>query len=130
MQKVIEQNEKDRIGRGVISSSAASLLGTVTGGYAGENIGRPREEMLFLVNSGKSESTVSNDLDDILPRYKQYTGEVPAPHDMDQGSSRGQSFDPRLKITRLKPGESHQYQKLVKMDAERKLKRNEGQKVD
>jgi len=92
--------------------------------------GRPREEMLFLVNSGKSESTASNDLDDILPRYKQYTGEEPAPHDMDQGSSHRQAFDPRLKITRLKPGESHKYQKLVKMEEERKLKRNEGQKVD
>ena len=120
MQQIIEQNEKDRMGRGKVGT----LLGTVHG------VGRHREEMIPLANSGKSESTASNDLDDILPRYKQYTGEVPAPHDMDQGSSRGQSFDPRLKITRLKPGESHQYQKLVKMDAERKLKRNEGQKVD
>jgi len=128
MQQVIEQNEKDRIGRGVIGSSVASVLGTVTGGYAGENIGRPREEMIPLANSGKSESTASNDLDDILPRYKQYTGEEPAPHDIDKGSGRVQSFDPRLKITRLKTSEQHQ--KLVKMDAERKLKRNEGQKVD
>jgi len=120
MQQVIEQNEKDRMGRGKVGT----LLGTVHG------VGRHREEMIPLANSGKSESTASNDLDDILPRYKQYTGEEPAPHDMDQGSSRGQSFDPRLKITRLNPGESHQYQKLVKMDKERKLKRNEGQKVD
>lgn len=128
MQQVIEQNEKDRIGRGVISSSAASLLGTVTGGYAGEDIGLPREKMIPLANSGKSESTASNDLDDILPRYKQYTGEEPAPHDIDKGSGRVQSFDPRLKITRLKTSEQHQ--KLVKIDEERKLKRNEGQKVD
>jgi len=128
MQQVIEQNEKDRIGMGVIGSGAASLLGTVTGGYAGEDIGRPREKMIPLANSGKSESTVSSDLDDILPRYKQYTGEEPAPHDIDKGSGRVQSFDPRLKITRLKTSEQHQ--KLVKMDAERKLKRNEGQKVD
>ena len=92
--------------------------------------GRPREEIISLTNSSKSESTASNDLDDILPRYKQYTGEVPALHDIDQGNSRVQGFDPRLKITRLKPDESHKYQKLVKMDAERKLKRNEGQKVD
>ena len=120
MQQVIKQNEKDRMGRGDIGT----LWGNVHG------VGRTREEMIPLAASGKSESTVSSDLDDILPRYKQYTGEVPAPHDMDQGNSRGQSFDPRLKITRLKPGESHQYQKLVKMDEERKLKRNEGQKVD
>jgi hypothetical protein len=130
MQQVIEQNEKDRIGMGVIGSGAASLLGTVTGGYAGEDIGRPREKMIPLANSGKSESTVSNDLDDILPRYTQYTGEVPAPHDIDRGNNRVQGFDPRLKITRLKASESHKYQKLVKMDEERKLKRNEGQKVD
>jgi uncharacterized protein YcfJ len=90
MQQVIEQNEKDRIGRGVIGSSVASVLGTVTGGYAGENIGRPREEMIPLTNSGKNESTVSSDLDDILPRYKQYTGEEPAPHDIDKGSGRVQ----------------------------------------
>jgi len=75
MQKVIEQNEKNRLGQG---------------GMVGNWAGRPREEMLFLVNSGKSESTASNDLDDILPRYKQYTGEEPAPHDMDQGSSHRQ----------------------------------------
>ena len=115
MQQVIEQNEKNRLGQG---------------GMVGNWAGRPREAIVLSANSGKSESTVSSDLDDILPRYKQYTGEVPAPHDMDQGNSSGQSFDPRLKITRLKPGESHQYQKLVKMDEERKLKRDEGQKVD
>jgi hypothetical protein len=115
MQKVIEQNEKNRLGQGGMLSNWA---------------GRPREEMLFLANSSKSESIASNDLDDILPRYKQYTGEVPALHDIDQGNSRVQGFDPRLKITRLKPGESHKYQELVKMEEERKLKRNEGQKVD
>lgn len=115
MQKVIEQNEKNRLGQG---------------GMVGNWAGRPREEMISLTNSSKSESTASNDLDDILPRYKQYTGEVPALHDIDQGNSRVQGFDPRLKITRLKPDESHKYQKLVKMDEERKLKRNEGQKVD
>ncbi|MCP5363341.1 MAG: conjugal transfer protein TraG N-terminal domain-containing protein [Rickettsiaceae bacterium] len=115
MQKVIEQNEKNRLGQG---------------GMLGNWAGRPREEMLSLANSAQNESTISNDLDDILPRYKQYTGEVPALHDIDQGNSRVQGFDPRLKITRLKPGESHKYQKLVKMEEERKLKRNEGQKVD
>jgi hypothetical protein len=118
VQQVIEQNEKDRMGRGDIGT----LWGNVHG------VGRPREEMIPLANSGKSESTASNDLDDILPRYKQYTGEEPAPHDIDKGSGRVQSFDPRLKITRLKTSEQHQ--KLVKMDAEQKLKRNEGQKVD
>ncbi len=118
MQQVIEQNEKDRMGRGDIGT----LWGNVHG------VGRHREEMIPLANSGKSESTASNDLDDILPRYKQYTGEEPAPHDIDKGSGRVQSFDPRLKITRLKTSEQHQ--KLVKMDAEQKLKRNEGQKVD
>jgi hypothetical protein len=41
-----------------------------------------------------------------------------------------QGFDPRLKITRLKTSESQKYQDLVKMDEERKLKRNEGQKID
>ena len=115
MQKVIEQNEKNRLGQG---------------GMLGNWAGRPREEMLSLANSAQNESTISNDLDDILPRYKQYTGEVPALHDIDQGNSRVQGFDPRLKITRLKPGESHKYQKLIKMEEERKLKRNEGQKVD
>lgn len=115
MQQVIEQNEKHRLGQG---------------GMVGKWAGRPREEIIPLANSGKSESTASNDLDDILLRYKQYTGEEPAPHDIDKGSSRVQGFDPRLKITRLKPSESHQYQKLIKMDEERKLKRNEGQKVD
>jgi hypothetical protein len=115
MQKVIEQNEKNRLGQG---------------GMLGNWAGCPREEMLSSDNSAQNESTISKDLDDILPRYKQYTGEVPALHDIDQGNSRVQGFDPRLKITRLKPGESHKYQKLVKMEEERKLKRNEGQKVD
>jgi hypothetical protein len=113
MRQVIEQNEKNRLGQG---------------GMVGNWAGRPREAIVPSANSGKSESTVSSDLDDILPRYKQYTGEEPAPHDIDKGSGRVQSFDPRLKITRLKTSEQHQ--KLVKMDAERKLKRNEGQKVD
>jgi len=115
MQQVIEQNEKHRMGQG---------------GMVGNWAGRPREEMIPLANSGKSESTASNDLDDILPRYKQYTGEEPAPHDIEKGNNRVQGFDPRLKITRLKPSESQKYQDLVKMDEERKLKRNEGQKID
>lgn len=115
MQQVIEQNEKNRLGQG---------------GMVGNWAGRPREEMIPLANSGKSESTASNDLDDILPRYKQYTGEEPAPHDIEKGNNRVQGFDPRLKITRLKPSESQKYQDLVKMDEERKLKRNEGQKID
>jgi TraG-like protein, N-terminal region len=113
MQQVIEQNEKNRLGQG---------------GMVGNWAGRPREAIVPSANSGKSESTVSSDLDDILPRYKQYKGEEPAPHDIDKGSGRVQSFDPRLKITRLKTSEQHQ--KLVKIDEERKLKRNEGQKVD
>lgn len=115
MQQVIEQNEKHRLGQG---------------GMVGNWAGRPREKIIPLANSGKSESIASNDLDDILPRYKQYTGEEPAPHDIDKGNSRVQGFDPRLKVTVIKPGESQKYQKLVKMDEERKLKRNEGQKVD
>jgi len=114
-QQVMDQNEKHRMGQG---------------GMVGNWAGRPREEMIPLANSGKSESTASNDLDDILPRYKQYTGEEPAPHDIEKGNNRVQGFDPRLKITRLKPSESQKYQDLVKMDEERKLKRNEGQKID
>ena len=40
-----------------------------------------------------------------------------------------QGFDPRLKITRLKPGESHKYQKLVKMEENEKLKETKARKL-
>lgn len=60
----VEQNEKDRMGNGLAARTAAGAMGLVTDGKAGHSIGRPPESY--------------NDLKNILPEWKQYTGETPA----------------------------------------------------
>jgi len=53
MRATVNKNEEDRIGKGVIGSTAASALGWVTGGKAGDEIGRPKEETVPVTDYSK-----------------------------------------------------------------------------
>ena len=81
LRTILDKNEEDRIGKGGVASTVASALGVVTGGKAGQDIGRPKEESI-LSNKTEQEPNPVDDLDLIRPQWKQYTGDYIAPHDL------------------------------------------------